>query len=120
MPASTRIADLDHVLALALRTLVRRDGAHILEIHLDLFQGLSKLVGMGWLFGTSDQAGSHMQDLPERSAGAGQRDLCGLQLGVTGKGVEQSPGPRHTRSAFSGGAKRISTIFCVTRTSQRK
>jgi hypothetical protein len=57
---------------------------------------------------------------PFRSAGAGQRDLCGLQLWVKGKVVEQSPGPRHTRSVFSGGAKRISTIFCVTRTSQRK
>jgi hypothetical protein len=33
---------------------------------------------------------------PFRSTGAGQRDLCGLQLRVTGKIVEQSTRTRHT------------------------
>jgi len=49
----------------------------------------------GGLFGRRDQATGGVQDFPDRSARAGQRNLCGLQLWVTGKVVEQSPRPRH-------------------------
>ena len=55
VPASTRIADFDHMLALALRALLRRDGAHILEIHLDLFQWRSQFAWVERLFGTRQQ-----------------------------------------------------------------
>jgi len=83
-----KITDLDHMLPLALRALFRRNRPNIFEIHLDLFQWLSQLVGMGRLFGTCHQAARGVQDLPDRSTGAGQRDVCGLQLRVTGKIVE--------------------------------
>src|SRR5258708_15415300 len=51
---------------------------------------------MGRLFGTCQQAARGVQDLPDRSTGAGQRDVCCLQLRVTGKIVEQGTRPRHT------------------------
>jgi len=77
-PCIKKITDFDHMLALALRALLGRDGADILEIHLDLFQRLAQFVGVGRLFGTSDQAARRVQDLPDGSAGAGERNLCCL------------------------------------------
>jgi hypothetical protein len=115
-----KVADFDHMLTLALRALFRRDGAYLLEIHLNLFHWLAEFVGMGWLFGTGHQATRGVQDFPDRSTRAGKRDLCSLQLRVTRKVGEQGSRPRHSRSAFSGGAKRICTSFCVTRKCQRK
>ena len=89
-------------------------------IQLDLFHWRAQFAWVGRLFATRQQTARGVQDLPDRSTGAGQRDVCCLQLRVTGKRVEQGTRPRHTRSAFSGGAKRISTIRWMTRTSQRK
>jgi hypothetical protein len=50
---------------------------------------------VGWFFGTRQQAAGGVQDLPDRSTGAGQEDLCYLQFWVTGKVVEQSPRARN-------------------------
>jgi len=111
----TEIADFDDRLAFALRALLRRDGATILAIHLDLFHWRSEFAWVGQLFGTRQQTARGVQDFPDRSTGAGQRDLCCLQLRVTRKG--RGPG---TRFKCSGGARRISTIRWVTRISQRK
>lgn len=62
----------------------------------DLFQRLSQLSGRWRLLRTSHQTTREVQDLPDRSTGAGKRNVCCLQLGVTGKRVEQSTRARHS------------------------
>src|SRR6266581_3663120 len=69
-------------------------------IHLDLFQRLSELVGVGWLFGTWHQTTGGVQNLPDGSAGTGERNLCNLQLWITRKIVEQGPRPGHPFQMF--------------------
>jgi hypothetical protein len=86
-----KIADFDHMLALALRTLFRRDGAHILEIHLDLFQWPSELVGMGGLFGARDQTASSMQDLEDSFGWSGAEGLVRLATLGHGEGSRAAP-----------------------------
>src|SRR6266581_7259549 len=49
-----------------------------LRIHLDLFQRLSELIGVGWLFGTWHQANGGVQNLPDGSDGRGERKQCRL------------------------------------------
>jgi hypothetical protein len=80
VPASTRIADFDHVLTLAAAELCSGETEPTsLRIHLDLFQWLSQFVGVRWLLGARHQTASSMQDLPNCSARAGQKHVCGLQ-----------------------------------------
>lgn len=77
-PSIDKIADFDHVLTLALWALVRGDAADILEIHLDLFQRLAQVVGLGRLFRTGHQAARCVQDLPDGVTGAGEPEVGGL------------------------------------------
>jgi hypothetical protein len=63
-------------------------------IHLDLFQWLAAFIGVGQLFATSHQTARDVQDLPDGSAGAGERKPRCLQLWIARKGGEQGPGAR--------------------------
>src|SRR6266566_5873370 len=113
-PCIQKITDFDHMLTLALRALFTRAGAYIIEIHLDLFQWLSGFVGVGWLFRARDQAAGDVQDLPDRATGAGQRNLCALQLWVTRKVVEQGPRPRHTLQILGRSKAHLHNLLCDT------
>jgi hypothetical protein len=79
VPASTRVADFDHMLAFADVELCSGETEPTsLRIHLDFFQRLAEVIGVGRFFGTRQQAAGGVKNLPDRATGAGQGDLCYL------------------------------------------
>lgn len=67
VPASTRVADLHHMLSLAFATGIRLDAAHILEIDLHFFQRLTErflVVFNRWIGGEQAKLG---EQFPNRT-----------------------------------------------------